>query len=61
LGLVAPAFGEKRPDRTVDHARCEDALLGWPPLTLEKATWDLPGGVHALLDVHGQGQEVHVA
>ena len=61
LRLAVPALREQRPDRPVDHARGEDALLGGAALALEEAAGDLPGGVHALLDVHGQGQEVHVA
>ena len=60
LGLVAPALGEQRADRAVDHPRREDALLGGPALALEEAAGDLPRGVHALLDVDGQGQEVDV-
>ena len=31
------------------------------PSRLKKLPGILPGGVHALLDVHGEGQEVHVA
>jgi hypothetical protein len=61
LGLVVPPLREQRPDRPVDHARGEDPFLGGPALTLEEAAGDLPGGVHALLDVNGQGQKVHVA
>ena len=61
LGLAVPALREQRPDRPVDHARGEDALLGGAALALEEAAGDLAGGVHALLDVHGEGQEVDVA
>src|SRR5262249_16007715 len=42
----------------VDHPRRQDRLLGWAALALEEAAWDLPGGVHALLDVDGQRKEV---
>ena len=61
LRLAVPALREQRPDRPVDHARGEDALLGGAALALEEAAGDLPGGVHPLLDVHRQGEEVDVA
>ena len=61
LGLVAPALGEQRADRTVDQARGERRLLAGATLALEERAGDLPGGVHALLDVDGEGQEVDVA
>ena len=37
------------------------ALLAGAALALEERAGDLPGGVHALLDVHGQREEVDVA
>src|SRR6185503_8973928 len=58
LHLVREALRPERPDRAVDHARGEDRLLGRAPLALEEAAGDLPGRVHALLDVHGEGEEV---
>ena len=58
LRLVAPALGEQRPDRPVDHARGERRLLAGAALALEERAGDLAGGVHPLLDVHGQREEV---
>ena len=61
LRVVAPVLGEQRPDRPVDHARGERALLTRATLALEERAGDFPGGVHALLDVHRQREEVDVA
>ncbi len=61
LRLEAPALGEQRADRAVDHARGQRALLAGAALALEERAGDLARGVHALLDVDGQGEEVDVA
>ena len=58
LHLVPEALRPERPDRAVDHARGQDRPLGRAPLALEEAAGDLPGGVHPLLDVDGQREEV---
>ena len=58
LHLVAKALGPERPDRPVDHARVQRGLLGGLALALEEAARDLAGGVHLLLDVDGEGEEV---
>ena len=58
LRLVAVALRPQRPDRAVDHARGQDGALGRAPFALEEAARDLPGGVHALLDVDGEREEV---
>ena len=57
LHLVAEALRPERPDRAVDHARSEDGALVRRSLALETAE-DLPGGVHPLLDVDGEREEV---
>jgi hypothetical protein len=61
LGLVAPALREERPQRTVDHARDQGRGLTRAALALEEGAGDLPGRVHALLDVHRERHEVDVA
>ena len=61
LRLVAPALGEERADRAVDHARGQRALLARAALALEERAGDLARGVHALLDVDRQREEVDVA
>ena len=61
LRLVVPALGEQRADRPVDHARGQRALLAGAALALEERAGDLARGVHALLDVHRQREEVDVA
>ena len=61
LRLVAPALGEERAQRTVDHASRQRALLPRATLALEERAGDLPGGVHPLLDIHRQREEVDVA
>ena len=60
-GSRAPALREERADRAVDHARGERGLLAGATLALEEAAGDLARGVHALLDVDGQREEVDVA
>ncbi|HTZ04647.1 MAG TPA: hypothetical protein VMB53_02730 [Gaiellaceae bacterium] len=60
LHLVLEALRPQRPDRAVDHARREDRPLRGAPLALEEAARDLAGGVHPLLDVDRQGEEVGV-
>ena len=61
LRLAAPALGEERAQRAVDHARDQRALLAGAALALEERAGDLARGVHALLDVHRQREEVDVA
>ena len=58
--LVAEAVREARANRTVDHARGERGLLAGTALTLEVATRDAPCGVHLLVEVDGQREEVVV-
>src|SRR5690348_10196045 len=58
LHLVAEALRPQRPDRPVDHARSQDRALRRTSLALEEAARDLAGGVHALLDVDGEREEV---
>ena len=61
LGLVVPALREERPDRAVDHPRRQRRLLAGFALATEERAGDFARGVHALLDVDGEGKEVHVA
>src|SRR5207248_7504429 len=61
LRLAPPALREQRTDRSIDHAGRQRPLLPRPSLALEEAAGDLAGGVHPLLDVDRQGEEVDVA
>ena len=58
LDLVAEALGEARPQRPVGEPAGEDGGLARATLTTEDAAGDLPGGVHALLDVDREREEV---
>ena len=60
LHLVPESLRPERPDRAVDHAGGEGRPLGRLPFPLEEAARDLPGGVHPLLDVDRQREEVRV-
>ena len=60
LRLAAPALREERPQRTVDHARDQRRLLAGAALALEERAGDLARGVHPLLDVDRQREEVDV-
>ena len=50
--------GKLGPQRAVGEAAGEDGGLAGTTLTTEDAAGDLPGGVHALLDVDGEREEV---
>ncbi len=54
LDFVLEALGEERPDGAVDDARRRDLFVGGPALTLQKAAWDLAGGVGLLAILDGQ-------
>jgi hypothetical protein len=58
LHLVAEPLGERRPQRAVGEATGEDGLLARTALTTEERAGDLARGVHPLLDVDRQGEEV---
>ncbi len=58
LHLVAEVVGERRPQRAVRQARGEDRVLAGPAFTPEERAGDLARGVHALLDVDREREEV---
>ena len=59
LDLVAQAL-EGRAQRPVDQPAGEDGVLGRAALAAEERAGDAPGGVHPLLDVDGQREEVEL-
>ena len=61
LRLVAPALREERAQGAVDHARDQRRLLAGAALALEERARDLARGVHPLLDVDGEREEVDLA
>ncbi len=61
LDLVAEPVDERRAQRPVDEPAGEDRVGAGAALAAEERAGDLAGGVHALLDVHGQREEVEVA
>src|SRR5207248_4001038 len=58
LDLVAQPLDEGGTQRPVDQAAGEDRVLGGPAFAAEERAGDPAGGVHALLDVDGQREEV---
>ena len=60
LRLAPPALREQRAQRAVDHARDQRRLLPRAALALEERAGDLARGIHALLHVHGEREEVDV-
>ncbi len=58
LRVVLVALGEERTARAVDEARGEDLVVALPPLALEEAAGDLPGGERLLDVVAGEGEEI---
>ena len=51
---------ERRAQRPVDQPAGQDRVGGRPALTAEERAGDAPGGVHPLLDVDRQREEVEV-
>ena len=60
LDLVAQALLEGRAQRAVDEAAGEDRVLARATLGAEEGAGDLAHGVHPLLDVDREGEEVEV-
>ena len=58
LDLIAEALREQGPDGTVREPCREGSVEGGTALAAEKAAGDLAGGVVALLNLDGQGEEV---
>ena len=58
LDVVLVALGEERPDGAVGEARRERRGLGRAALALDEAAGDLARGVHPLLEVDRQREEV---
>ena len=58
LDLVPVALAERGPQRAVDQACGEDRRLGRTSFTTEEAAGDLPPGVHPLLDVDREREEI---
>ena len=58
LDVVLVALGEERPDRPVGLAGGQDGVLRRPRLALDEAARDLARGVHPLLEVDREREEV---
>ena len=58
VDLVAKPVGERGSQRPVDQPARQDRRLRGPALAPEERAGDLARGVHPLLDVDGQGEEV---
>ena len=56
--IIAEVIGEQGADGAVDDAGGQDALLAGAALTAVEAAGDAAHGVHLLLKVHAQGEEV---
>ncbi len=60
LDLVAQALDERGAQRPVDQPAGEDGVLGRTALTPEERAGNAARGVHPLLDVHREREEVEV-
>ena len=49
---------ERWTERTIDQSGGESGVLGRAAFSAEKRAGDLPDGVHPLLDVNGEGEEI---
>ena len=58
LDVVLVALGEERPDRPVGQAGGQGGRLGRPGLALDEAAGDLARGVHPLLELDREREEV---
>ncbi len=56
--VVAKTIFEERPDRTIDLASAQRAVLGGPAFTLDVAARDLARGIHLLFKFASQGKEI---
>ena len=56
--IIAEVIGEQGADGAVDDAAGEDALLAGTALAAVEAAGDAAHGVHLLLKVHAQGEEI---
>src|SRR5262249_51454296 len=61
LDLVAQALHEAGPQRAVDQPAGEDRVLAGPALAAEERAGDAARGVHPLLDVDREREEVELA
>ena len=60
LNLVTQALLEGRSERTVDQSAGENRVLGGAAFSPEERSGDATHGIHALLDVHRQREEVEL-
>ena len=58
MGLAPVAVGERGTKGTVDETTGQGGLLAGTALTTEERAGDLAHGVHPLLEVHGEWEEV---
>ncbi len=58
MGVVAVAIYERRAKGPVDEAAHQDRLLRRPSLSAEERAGDAADGVHPLLDVDGEREEI---
>src|SRR4051794_1745912 len=56
-----PSLREERAQRTIDHPCGQRCLLPCSRLAAEEGAGNLAGGIVLLLNVNGEGEEVHVA
>ena len=59
MGVVSISVPERGTQRTIDEACTERGALCGPPFPPEEGAGDLAHGVHPLLDIDGQREEVH--
>ena len=58
LHLVVEAFWKERPDGPVDQTRREGLLLAGASFPLEKAAWNLAGGIGLFLVIDGEREKI---
>ena len=58
LDVVLVALREEGPDRAVRQPAGQDGRLRGARFALDEAAWDLPRGVHALLELDREWEEV---
>jgi hypothetical protein len=58
VGLAAVSVAERRTQRAIDQTGRQDGPLRGTALAAEERAGDLAHGIHALLDVDGEGEEI---
>jgi hypothetical protein len=58
VDIVTKTIREARTQRTIDQSTRQDGLIAGATLSAKERTWDFSSGIHPLLNVHREWEEV---